>query len=227
MTPLHHNRLTSAASVVALLTIAAGALQAQESRRNCLADTIVVFDASGSMSMPTEGTERIAVARRAIAEVMPELTSNRKTGLVTYSGKTGGTPSLRCGGISLRVRPRVDAGPEILAALTEIEPDGLTPLTAAVERAANELRHRGQPGIILLITDGEENCGGEPCALAQQLKVSGQDLVVHVIGYMFGYGHARQVACLAEETGGLYVPVDSFDDLRGALQSIVRCKETS
>jgi Ca-activated chloride channel family protein len=191
----------------------------------CLADTMVVFDASGSMALYTDGRTRMDFARAALIEVLPDLTTGRKTGLLTYSGMS--TRATNCDKVDLRFRPQADAGPAIIEAVADLVPGGWTPLAAAVEAAANVLDYRQRDGIIVLITDGEENCRGRPCDLARQLKASGKGLVVHVVGYFLGPAHAIQVACLAEATGGLYLPAHTFEELRSALRTVARCQETS
>ena len=42
-------------------------------------------------------------------------------------------------------------------------PTGKTPLTTAVEQAAQVLDYRNKPGVVVLVTDGEETCGRSPC----------------------------------------------------------------
>ena len=46
-------------------------------------------------------------------------------------------------------------------------PAGKTPLTSAVEQAAEVLDYRAKPGVIVVVTDGEETCGGRLASLAR------------------------------------------------------------
>ena len=62
---------------------------------------MLVFDASGSMSMARGGLPKIDIAREAAADVLPDLTRSRPTGLVTYGGEYG----QGCRGVSLRPPP--------------------------------------------------------------------------------------------------------------------------
>ncbi len=206
---------------------AGGTVIAEKLETSCQADTMVVFDASGSMLLYADGRTRLDHARTALAEVLPEMTSTRRTGLVTYGGVLDRRPPDRCGNIEMRLPPRRHSEAAILDVLGRILPQGWTPATAAVGYAAEAMDYENKAATIVLVTDGEENCGGHPCALAQGLKARGRNLVVHVIGYLLGPAHAMQVSCLATETGGLYVPASSFDDLRQALRKVVRCPEVS
>jgi Ca-activated chloride channel homolog len=215
----------------------AGLVHAQQASNVCQVDAMIVFDASGSMQMMVDGESRIDMARRAVAEVLPDITADRKAGLITYSGIIGGQPGgprvpgpggHQCGsGIHLRVPPQLNAGPAIVDALAQTKAGGGTPLTAAVEHAADTLQYRERPGIVVLVTDGLENCGGDPCALGRKLRSASAGLVVHVIGAFLGPQQALQVSCLSEQTGGLYIPANSFDEMRAALRSVFRCKDIS
>jgi Ca-activated chloride channel family protein len=60
---------------------------------------------------------------------------------------------------------------------------------------------------MLLVTDGEETCGGAPCELGKFLKANSRALTVHVGYQLRGYGgqgaqSILDVECLA---GGLYI----------------------
>ena len=90
------------------------------------------------------------------------------------------------------------------------------------------LKYRERPAVIVLLTDGEETCGGNPCALAQMLsEAESADLTVHVIGYMTAHtsGMPARYAtrCLPEQTGGLYITTETTDELIAALQKTLGC----
>ena len=82
---------------------------------------------------------------------------------------------------------------------------------------------------MLIIGDGEETCGGEPCALGKLLKAGAPNLTIHVVGYQLGtfrWTGAQSfldVKCLAEETGGLYITAETRQDLIDAFQKTLGC----
>ena len=82
---------------------------------------------------------------------------------------------------------------------------GKTPLSAAVKQAAEALRYTEDKATVVLITDGLETCNADPCALGKELEQSGVDFTAHVVGFGLTADEGRQVACLAENTGGKYV----------------------
>jgi len=203
---------------------------------HCRDDAMLVFDASRSMtnvSDDSHGRSRIDEARAALRSVLPQVTPFRDIGLIVY----GPGRQDACGHIDLRLPPSPDAAPRIIEEVDTTLPDGDTPLTEAVSRAAQVLRDRNKAGAIVLITDGRETCGGNPCRLAESLSLDGENLVVHVIGFRtlissfewqtFGDDDNRNTTfiarCLADETGGIYASAQSTDDLVAALQNILAC----
>ena len=60
---------------------------------------------------------------------------------------------------------------------------GATPLVYALDRAVEEdFRYfQGQQKKIILITDGGENCGGDPCAYAQELAKTHPEVHIDVV----------------------------------------------
>ena len=106
-----------------------------------------------------------------------------------------------------------------------LAPNGLTPIAASVRAAAEALDYTRAPGIVVLVTDGNETCGGRPCALGEELARAGVDLTVHVIGFKVVYdpfswnspeaqsydGGNTVAKCLSDETGGLFVSTDTVE----------------
>jgi Ca-activated chloride channel homolog len=212
-------------ALVALLSGLATALAADAPRTPCTDDAMIVFDASGSMAGNTvqglfSDKTRIDEVRKALGQVLPGVTRVRKVGLITY----GPGPYNQCN-VQLDFPPIPDAADRIMGVVNALNPDGKTPLVDAVKQAASVL---GKQGSIVLLTDGEETCGGAPCALGQALKASGK-VTVHVIGYQLrGYSWTGaqsilDVKCLAETTGGLYITAQNRDDLIAAFQKTLGC----
>ncbi|GFO82945.1 VWA domain-containing protein [Methyloceanibacter sp.] len=217
----------AAAAVLVLLTGVASADEGQ--RPYCTEDAMIVFDASGSMAGNTvqglfSDVTRIDEVRSALAEVLPEAARFRKIGLITY----GPGPYQQCN-VALDFRPMWHASQPILNVVKTLNPAGKTPLVAAVQQAAAVLEYQTKPGAVVLLTDGEETCGGAPCALGKVLKEKAKNLTVHVIGYQLrafrwtGAQSYLDVKCLAEETGGLYITAENRQDLIDAFKKTLGC----
>ncbi len=210
-------------------------LIATQAAANCASDAMIVFDGSSSMSaidLRIE-TPRIKDARKAIRRALPQVEQFRNIGLITY----GPGPKDGCSNIELRLAPQPDAALPIIMEIDALTPNGMTPLTASVERAANALDYRNKPATIVLVTDGNETCGGTPCALGRTLNAHAQDLTIHVIGFkfrfdFFGWNNPEQdtseskqtvAKCLADETQGTYSSPESVEALVDALNATLGC----
>lgn len=220
-------RLRSAIVLSAIVASAASfSAQGQEKSAECAKDLMFVFDASGSMGTTDLTTKEPHIARvkRALHRILPEIPRSRRMGLIIY----GEGAYNQCDSIDLKVRPRTNAGPLIVSEVDKVQPAGRTPLTQSVRNAAEILDYQRNPSVIVLLTDGEETCSGKPCDLAEALKAKAADLTIHVIGYRHrdaaGLGAVFGARCLAEETGGLYISVESEDELADALRKTLTCQ---
>jgi Ca-activated chloride channel family protein len=225
MTMLSRSACPAAIVLVMLLAGVAAAQPADETRIPCTDNAMIVFDASGSMAGNTvqglfSDKTRIDEVRAALAQVLPEAAKFRKIGLITY----GPGPYEQCN-VKLNFPPIPNATERIMSAVNALNPAGKTPLVAAVKQAAAVLDYHGT---IVLVTDGEETCGGAPCALGGMLKAF-DHLTVHVIGYQLrafswtGPQSILDVECLAKQTGGLYITAQNREDLVKAFEKTLGC----
>lgn len=202
---------------------------------DCSVDAMLVFDGSASMdeiSFETGPNTRIVEARQAIRRAMPGIEPFRRVGLLIYGPGSGGS----CDNLDLRFGPIESAAGPVIDAVDGLRPDGLTPLTEAVERAAEALDYRTNPGVVVLVTDGNETCGGRPCEMARALTATARDLTVHVIGFraevdFFAWNNPEQdphssttvARCLSDVSGGLFVRTETVGELVAALQQTLGC----
>jgi Ca-activated chloride channel family protein len=94
-------------------------------------------------------------------------------GLITY----GPGPFQQCN-VKRDLKPTPNATSLIMSAVNALIPAGKTPLTSAVAQAAEVLDFRDKPGVIVVVTDGEETCGGSPCDLGKQLHAEAEQLTM-------------------------------------------------
>ena len=167
---------------------------------------------------------RIDEVRNALSEILPAATRFRRVGLITY----GPGPSEQCN-VKLDLKPTANAATRIMRDLDALSPSGKTPLTTAVARAAEVLDYRKKPGIIVVVTDGEETCGASPCALGKELRAAAAQLTVHIIGFRMkdyswtGENSILDAKCLAQENNGLYFSTENKNDLVAALKATLDC----
>jgi Ca-activated chloride channel homolog len=224
------------ALVALTATLTAELAHGAEDRSPCTEDAMIVFDASGSMSgngwgygSETAGVvSRIDKVRATLARILPNVTRFRRVGLISYGPGVWN----QCN-VHLDLKPAANAAAPIMTAINALIPAGKTPLTAAVAQAAEVLDFRAKPGLIVVLTDGEETCGGSPCELGKELAQEAVQLTVHVIGLRVkgytwtGEQSVVEAKCLAERNRGLYLTVETEDELMEALEKTLGCPMTT
>ena len=195
---------------LALLSLATGLAHAGE-------QAIIVLDASGSMWGQINGKPKLEIARETLATVLADTPDDMALGLIAYGHRQKGD----CNDIELVVPVRAGSAGDIADAAAKMKFLGMTPLSEAVSRAATELKFTEQKATVILITDGLETCKADPCALGTELEQSGVDFTAHVVGFGLSAEEGKQVACLAENTGGRYLAANDAEGLAAALTQTV------
>jgi hypothetical protein len=200
--------------------LGASELYAADSQRPA---TMLVLDASGSMWGHIGDKPKIAIAREAVDSMLNGWNGG-ELGLMAYGHNRKGD----CADIEVlqAIGPNTVAG--IRKQVNALNPKGMTPITASVRKAAEQLRYAEQKATVILVSDGEETCNANPCSLGKELEATGVDLTVHVVGFDIAKGSNadKQLRCLAANTGGLYLHASSAAGLNNALGEVVAAKPT-
>jgi len=178
---------------------------------------IIVLDASGSMWGQIGGKAKLEIARETLKDVLTTIPGDLELGLMAYGHRQKGS----CEDIELVVPPGPGTSAAISQAADKMKFLGKTPLSAAVRKAAEDLKYTEDKATVILITDGIETCNADPCAVGRELEQSGVDFTAHVVGFGLSEEEGKQVACLAENTGGKYLPASDASALKDALKVTV------
>ncbi len=224
MASQHWTRLARFTAVTGLM-MAGPALAQEWDAASCTEDAMLVLDASGSMvqGRGAGGVTLLEGARSATREVVPAATLHRRMGLMTLGPGKGD----QCSNIELRVPVQDRAAQPIIDVVEGLPADGGTPLAKAVEAAADALDYRSKPAVLVVVSDGDETCGRDPCELAERLKASAKDLTIHVIGFGAANGKSAGASCLADATQGRQVVARDTAELTTALRQTLVCPQLS
>lgn len=229
-------------------------LQTESSRRNETSDPsakqrnidgdviLIMLDCSNSMKesmtnnvVPNKSgdkqvgsVQKMDLAKDAVLHIMRSVPSSVYLGLRTYGAGYTGDPFMDCKQSSLVVPPGKSNRREFITQLRETHPYGLTPLEFALRQAAeNDLRRFTKRKTIILISDGADTCGGNPCEFIKQLPRMGINLKVYCIG--LGLRHRpddiaarNQLICIAKVTDGAYLDVSSASQMIIWLSDVLR-----
>ena len=181
-----------------------------------LPEAMFILDASGSMSGAAEAQTKMDAAKAVLAQVVPEVAPEVKIGLAAY----GHRRTNDCADIEILVPPGSEDRAAVMARIAAMQPRGMTPLAAAVTQVAELLKGKDAETTIVLVSDGQETCGGDPCAVVKTLKAAGVKFVMHVVGFDVAEADKVQLACIAEAGGGKYIGAADSAALLAALQTV-------
>lgn len=181
-------------------------------------NVMFIFDSSGSMKKQIEsGESRSEAAKRAMVTALSAMPADARLGLLMY----GHRRAKDCTDIEVVTPIGTSDSAGIAQSILASQPKGETPIAAALERAASNFAPmKGQSNSIVLVTDGIEECSGDPCAAARSIREAGLDLKVHIVGFTLSDKQRQTVQCVADETGGKYFDAQDAEGLSGALAEV-------
>ncbi|MBX7205500.1 MAG: VWA domain-containing protein [Bacteroidia bacterium] len=145
---------------------------------------LFLLDASGSMlAQMDKGKDRMDVAKRLLGSVLDSLAQykNVEVALRVY-GHQSPIVDQNCKDTKLEVGFKANNHGDIKKKLQTISPKGTTLIAYSLTQAANDFPDKNARNIIILITDGLEECKGDPCAVSEALQRNGVALRPFIIG---------------------------------------------
>ena len=170
----------------ALLPLVAALSQAALAQTNAEQETHaeLILDASGSMfNRLADGRYRIVAAKEVLAELIAALPASPdlNVGYRAYGSELQATAAGSCEDSRLYVPIEGVQRQLLLDTVKGTQARGATPIAYSLQLALNDLQGRSGQKLVVLITDGEEGCGGDVRAAAEALQAAGIDL--RIIGF--------------------------------------------
>ena len=180
----------------------------------------LILDNSGSMLQPLGDERRIDVAKQVLTELVEE---TLPTGIPLALRVFGDEPDSCETDLAIDLAP-LDRGAAVdsIAAIESV--DGVkTPLGTALERVAADLSEVDGPKIVVLVTDGEETCGGNPQRAIRELVNQGIDVRVNIVGFAVDdEGLKEQFEEWARIGGGRFFDAAGADELGDAIAAALQ-----
>ncbi len=167
-----------------LLLLTAGFLAKAQSPKPIKTRILFLLDASGSMYARMENDSRINIAKRLLIKSIDSLqgTKNLEIALRVY-GHTSPPNQRNCRDTRLEVPFRENNFEEVKKRLATINPKGTTLIAHSLLQSAYDFpKEPYTRNVIILITDGIEECQGDPCAVSEALQSQGIILKPFIIG---------------------------------------------
>jgi hypothetical protein len=179
----------------------------------------IILDTSGSMLDKLEGRRRIDIAQSVLTHLVQD---KLPAGVPLALRVFGDTPSSCDTRLAVPLQPldptEVTAQIQGLHILASVN----TPIGAALKQVASDLAGVSGPKIVVLVTDGEENCGGNPGKAVKDLARGGVDVHVNIVGFALDQKSIKkQLAAWAKAGHGSYYDSTGTSDLNQAVAQAV------
>lgn len=179
------------------------------------APLVLVVDVSESMTEnDSSGRNKLSSAKKTMSTLVQGRPESTDLGVWTYPG---GTTSGECAPGSWIPGLQPDQHPDptdVDAHIRQLTASGNTPTGPALRWVVDSLKQKGfTSATLLLISDGESNCGEPPCEVAKSIVDEGFALSVPSIGFTISDKGRDELTCISQATGSSYREADNADQL--------------
>jgi hypothetical protein len=186
-----------------------------------------VLDISGSMRQKLGNETQLESAIQALSQALGEIPPDGLVAVRVYGHRVIQLKKEEsCKDTELLVPFQKLNREAILAKVKELTPLGYTPIAYSLRETRNDLYDvsvdREAERVVVLLTDGEETCGGDPIEVLKQLRAEGFKLKVFTVGFNVNEIARAQLTDIATFTGGKYFDAKDGTALRSALQEATR-----
>ncbi len=173
----------------------------------------IILDASGSMLQRIGSQRRIDMAKQTLIK----LTSTTIAAGTPFALRVLGREVDSCQtDLEIALAPLNAAAVAGKIAKLESKNNARTPLGASLDKVPEDLRNATAERLVILLTDGDETCGGDPAAAIDKLVKAG--VRVNIVG--FAIDDAKLAATLrhwSDVAGGLYFEAKDARGLDAAM----------
>ena len=178
---------------------------------------LFVFDASNSMNAKYNSGTRIEAAKSLFINFIDSLERipNLEFALRMY-GHQKPFPPQDCDDFKLEVpfyKGNVEA---IKKKVRDVAPKGTTPIAHSLNACASDFPDKPGINMIILITDGIEECGGDPCEASRRLQEKGIIFRPFIIGLGLTVEQAKAFECV-----GTYYDITSPTMFSGIMEGVI------
>jgi hypothetical protein len=178
---------------------------------------LFILDGSNSMWGQIDGTAKIDVAKGVFDDLLGDLPAQMNIGLLAYGHREEGN----CEDVEVLSGLGLNSAENLSSLVSGIQPKGKTPIAAALSSGGDLFEGlENQSNNLVLISDGIETCGGDPCSIAGELASQGLDVRIHVVGFDVSSEAREQLECIANAGNGRYFGADSAAELQLALNEV-------
>ena len=179
---------------------------------------LFILDASGSMLQRMDGKRRIEIARQVLTEaVTKHLQPGTPVALRVFGHRE---PNACRSDLEIPLQPLDPTKAGTTIGRVEARNLARTPIGESIAKAESDLAKASGPKTIVLLTDGEETCDGDPEKVIRALVDKGFDMRLNIVGFALNDEQLEgQFEAWAELGGGRYFTANDGEGLSRALEN--------
>lgn len=179
---------------------------------------LFVLDCSGSMFAKLNKETRMEVAKRLLSKIVDSLRNEPSVEIaLRVYGSQKEPKFFDCMDTKLEVPFQAENHDLLLERIKAVSPKGFTLIAQSLLKAADDFpKDPSARNVVILITDGLEECKGDPCAVSEALQKSGIILRPFVIGVDGNADFAAAFQCV-----GKYYPAKTEEAFRNVLNVVI------
>ncbi|MES2837582.1 MAG: hypothetical protein V4667_08665 [Bacteroidota bacterium] len=161
---------------------------------------LFIFDCSLSMSGKWQTSSKMDVSKKILMKTIDTLskTKNLEIALRMYGHQSSLFPERDCKDTKLEVPFSKNNFAAIKNRIKNASPKGTTPIAYTLEQCGADFPDNKARNIVFLITDGVEECDGDPCAISAALQKKGVVLQPFVLGVGIDENFKKTFECMGK-----------------------------
>jgi len=181
----------------------------------------LILDASGSMLKRLEGKRRITIAKAVlidtITQIIPEKTP---VALRVFGDKQANACRTD---LAIKLEPLDSQKAKNIISKINAKNLAKTPIADSLAQVASDLKSHEGKKIVILVTDGEETCEGNPEEVIDQLIEQGIDVRLNIVGLAIDDEELKaQFNQWSNQGGGQYFDSDNSESLKKSISQALK-----
>jgi len=188
----------------------------------------VILDASGSMAAPFGATSqsKLDMLREAVEDVIFEMSAQQeefpRNIAIRLFGSEFPASEKMCKDSKLLAGMGAPNLSGVRALLKGVEAQGTSPIAYAISKSEKDFPSGiNVDRVVVLVSDGGDNCGGDPCQIAKELQSKPTKTIINVVAFDINPSEETGLKCIADASDGKYFLARNESELRQALGNAI------
>lgn len=193
--PYFHKKISLLAIIFLIALSSIAQTRSQKPTR-----VLFILDASGSMNGKWKESTKMEMAKLILTHLADSLTRENIPFAVRVFGHQKDKSLIDCKDTKLELPFSTKNNTLLNSTLDKVKPKGYSPIALSLEQSVNDfpLTKQEQRSVIILISDGFENCEGDACLASAKLQNAGIYLRPYIVGLGLTPDQKKQFECVGQ-----------------------------